>query len=275
VTYLDTIVAWHRARAERDDRSTDELLQMAESQIRSESSVSGFSSCSSARDTTFVKRIIASPALAVIAEIKRCSPSKGDIARNLRAAEIAREYEDGGATCLSVLTDTPHFCGSVSDLQDAKRAVGIPVLRKDFTVHVRDIADARLMGADAVLLIAAVLSDDELSRFHQLALQLHLAPLVEVHDEVELERAVEIGAEFIGINQRDLVTFEVDVKRAARLARLIPADAVSVAESGISGADDARRCADAGYRAVLVGEHLVRHPQRASALSELQVALPS
>jgi indole-3-glycerol phosphate synthase len=142
-------------------------------------------------------------------------------------------------------------------------------LRKDFTVSELDVIDARLMGADAVLLIAAALSDDELGRFHQRANALGLAALVEIHDEAELERALEAGARLIGVNQRDLRTFAVDQDRATKMAARIPADIVAVAESGIRDGDDARRLADAGYDAILVGETLVRAEDRAAALRAL------
>jgi indole-3-glycerol phosphate synthase len=189
--------------------------------------------------------------------------------------QLAREYELGGASCLSVLTDGPHFAGSVTDLRMARAAVQLPVLRKDFTVCALDVLDARLMGADAVLLIVAALSDRELSQLHALALEVGLDALVEVHDEMELDRALAVNATLIGVNQRDLHTFHVDPQRAVRLAKRIPEGVLAVAESGITGADDARRCAEAGYRAVLVGEHLVRSADREMALTELRVALPS
>jgi indole-3-glycerol phosphate synthase len=211
----------------------------------------------------------------VIAEIKRKSPSKGDINMDLIPEQLAREYELGGASCLSVLTDGPHFAGSVTDLRMARAAVQLPVLRKDFTVCALDVLDARLMGADAVLLIVAALSDRELSQLHALAQEVGLDALVEVHDEMELDRALAVNATCIGVNQRDLHTFHVDPQRAVRLATRIPEGVVAVAESGITGADDARRCAEAGYRAVLVGEHLVRSADREMALTELRVALPS
>ena len=157
----------------------------------------------------------------------------------------------------------------------ARAAVQLPVLRKDFTVCALDVLDARLMGADAVLLIVAALSDRELSQLHALALEVGLDALVEVHDEMELDRALAVNATLIGVNQRDLHTFHVDPQRAVRLAKRIPEGVLAVAESGITGADDARRCAEAGYRAVLVGEHLVRSADREMALTELRVALPS
>lgn len=222
-----------------------------------------------------MRAIAQSSRLAVIAEIKRKSPSKGDINMDLIPEQLAREYEVGGASCLSVLTDGPHFAGSVGDLRMARAAVQLPVLRKDFTVCALDVLDARLMGADAVLLIVAALSDRELSQLHALAQEVGLDALVEVHDEMELDRALAVNATCIGVNQRDLHTFHVDPQRAVRLAKRIPEGVLAVAESGITGADDARRCAEAGYRAVLVGEHLVRSADREMALTELRVALPS
>ena len=195
--------------------------------------------------------------MAVISEIKRRSPSKGDLAPGLDPAELARTYEAGGAACLSVLTDVEFFGGSAADLAAARGACGLPVLRKDFTVDARDVCDARLMGADCVLLIAAALDQDELVSFLDLASRLGLDALVEIHDEPELERAVAAGADLVGVNQRDLVTFEVDTARAVRMAPQMPSGVVRVAESGVTGPADAARLAHAGYHAVLVGEHLV------------------
>ena len=208
--------------------------------------------------------------VAVIAEIKRRSPSKGDLFPDLDPANLARQYEVGGAACLSVLTDVDFFGGSPSDLQTARAAVALPALRKDFTVSPQDVVDTRLMGADAVLLIVAALSDSELADFHALALELGLDALVEVHDEGELERAQVAGATLIGVNQRDLVTFEVDTDRAVRVARSFPAGVVKVAESGIVGAEDAATLAEAGYDAVLVGEALVTSGDPAAAVRSLR-----
>lgn len=259
MTYLDGIVAHHRRRAASDERSTDAVR----------------ATLPDAPARGFAAAITARTEIAVIAEIKRRSPSKGNLDIGLVADELAREYEAGGATCLSVLTDQPHFGGSVSDLTTARNAVSLPVLRKDFTVSELDVLDARVMGADAVLLIVAALDDRELQRLHRLATEIGLDALVEVHDEVELGRALAAGATLVGVNQRDLHTFHVDPQRAVRVGRLIPAGVIGVAESGITGGDDARRCAEAGFRAVLVGEHLVRSAARGAALAELRVALPS
>jgi indole-3-glycerol phosphate synthase len=209
---------------------------------------------------------------AVVAEIKRRSPSKGDLAAELDPAVVAKQYQEGGATCLSVLTDEPHFGGSAADLSTARGAVDLPVLRKDFTVDERDVCDARLMGTDAVLLIVAALDRGELRAFASLAYELGLDALVEVHDEREADVALDIGTTLLGVNQRDLTTFEVDTDRAVRVASSLPEDVVAVAESGITGPGDARRLVEAGYHAVLVGEHLVTSGDPAAAVRELVTA---
>ena len=205
----------------------------------------------------FAAAISATDGLAVIAEIKRRSPSKGDLDIDLDPAALATAYAEGGASCLSVLTDEEFFGGSVGDLQAARAAVSLPVIRKDFTVGPRDVADARIIGADCVLLIAAALAPSEMAELHGLALGLGLDALVEIHDEDELAVAIDVGAILIGVNQRDLVTFQVDHQRAERVGQAIPAGVVKVAESGVRDGDDARRLADAGFDAILVGETLV------------------
>ena len=256
--YLDKIVQSHREVASRDQRNLDDLAGQA-------------SALSSTRG--FGERLVqgSRESLCVIAEIKRKSPSKGVLHANLDAAHIALLYEQGGASCLSVLTDEHFFGGSVDDLQIARASTSLPVIRKDFTVSEFDVLDARLMGADCVLLIAAALTDDELSRFHDLAVQIGLEVLVETHDEHELERALNVGATIVGVNQRDLVTFEVDHARAERMASLIPPTVVRVAESGVRNADDARRLRDAGYDAVLVGESIVTSSDPVAAVRDLKV----
>ena len=255
-TYLDDIVAWHRQRSQNDSRSLDELLAEAKSCVPTR----GFAS--SIRATT---------PLAVIAEIKRRSPSKGDLNASLDPAELALQYQRGGASCLSVLTDDNHFGGSVSDLQLARAACSVPVIRKDFTVDARDICDARIMGADCVLLIAAVMTPVELSSYLEICREVDIDALVEVHDEAELDVAMRAGATMVGVNQRDLVTFAVDQARAVRMAPLIPNNVVKVAESGVRGRDDAIALRAAGYDAILVGEHLVTSPNPEAALSDLCV----
>jgi len=257
--YLDKIVQSHREVASRDQRNLDDLAGQA-------------SALSSTRG--FRARLVqgSRESLCVIAEIKRKSPSKGVLRANLDAAHIASLYEQGGASCLSVLTDEHFFGGSVEDLQIARASTSLPVIRKDFTVSEFDVLDARLMGADCVLLIAAALTDDELSRFHDLAVQIGLEVLVETHDEHELERALNVGATIVGVNQRDLITFEVDHARAERMASLIPPTVVRVAESGVRNADDARRLRDAGYDAVLVGESIVTSIDPVAAVRDLRVS---
>jgi indole-3-glycerol phosphate synthase len=196
----------------------------------------------------------------VIAEMKRRSPSKGELAPDLDAIATATAYEAGGATCLSVLTDGPYFGGSVADLQHARdAAVRTPVLRKDFTIDADQVYETRGIGADAILLIVAALPDDSLLRdLHALAGELDLAVLVEAHDEAELERAVEAGATIVGVNARDLATFAEDLSVGERLVARLPDSVLAVAESAIRSVEDARRMADAGFDAVLVGEALVR-----------------
>jgi indole-3-glycerol phosphate synthase len=254
-TYLDAIVAAHRADAARDRRDLDDLVVAAAGE---------------APPRDFVGALSGADGLAVIAEIKRRSPSKGALAPDLDPTTLAQAYALGGATCLSVLTDEAHFGGSADDLRAARSAVELPVLRKDFTVSERDVCDARIMGADCILLIVAALGDPELVAFSALARRLDLAVLFEVHDEPELERALAAGADLVGVNQRDLVTFEVDTDRAVRLAPLIPDELVRVAESGVRGRDDAARLADAGYDAVLVGESLVTSDDAASGVAGLR-----
>lgn len=207
--------------------------------------------------------------LSVIAEIKRRSPSKGDIRATLDPALLAKQYEVGGAAAVSVLTDGTHFGGSPADLAVARAACELPVLRKDFTVCEADVYDARAMGADAVLLIVTALDDAELAAFHALATELALTALVEVHDEAEVDRALGAGARVVGVNQRDLTTFEVDTERALRVASAIPRDVIRVAESGITSASDARVLRGAAYDAVLVGEHLVTSTDPSLAVREL------
>lgn len=218
----------------------------------------------------FRAALVAAPGMAVISEIKRRSPSKGDLSPDLDPAVLAGQYAAGGASCLSVLTDQQWFGGSVADLRAARAAVELPTLRKDFTVHRHDVLDARIMGADCVLLIAAALNDDELGEFHGLAREVGLDVLVEIHDEAELDRALAVGATLIGVNQRDLVTFEVDTARAVRLAPQIPAGVVRVAESGIRDAVDVAELGAAGYHAVLVGETLVKHSDPVAGVAELR-----
>ncbi len=256
--YLDKIVQSHREKAAREHRNLDELVAQA-----------GLLPATRG----FAEQLVVGSReqLCVIAEIKRKSPSKGVLHPDLIASNISALYEQGGASCLSVLTDEHFFGGSVEDLQRARASTSLPVIRKDFTVSEFDVVDARLMGADCVLLIAAVLTNDELSRFFDLAMHIGLDVLVETHDESELDRALNVGANIVGVNQRDLITFEVDHARAERMASLIPPTVVRVAESGVRDAHDARRLRDAGYDAVLVGESIVTAVDPVSAVRDLLV----
>jgi indole-3-glycerol phosphate synthase len=256
-SYLTDIMAAHRAAAAADTRPLESLRRAAD---RMEAP-RGFAAA-------LVRQ--AEAGLGVIAEVKRRSPSRGDIDTSLDPADAARDYARGGATCLSVLTDREYFSGSPEDLAAARAATEMPVLRKDFTVSAADVYDARIMGADAVLLIVAALSDDELARFCDIAGEIGLDALVEVHDEAELERALSIDTRLVGVNQRDLQTFEVDGHRAEQLGAGIPIGVVAVAESGVRDAADAARLAAAGFAAVLVGESLVRSGDRAAAVAALR-----
>lgn len=254
-TYLDRIIDEHRAAARGDSRSASALHDAARALPEP---TRGFGVA------------LRQDGLSIIAEIKRRSPSKGDLFAGLDPVSIAKQYALGGASCLSVLTDVAHFGGSVADLQAARAAVSLPVIRKDFTVDVRDVFDARLMGADCVLLIAAVLDDGELRDFHEAAADIGLDVLVEIHDEAELERALDVGATLIGVNQRDLHTFQVDQERAVRVGRSMPASVVRVAESGVRGPADAATLFAAGFDAVLVGESLVTSGDPAAATRSLR-----
>ena len=256
-TYLDRIVARHREVAALDTRPFGPLVDAA-------------SAMTPARG--FGAALAGVAHLAVIAEVKRRSPSKGDLNTTLDPAALARDYERGGASCLSVLTDEEFFGGSAADLHAARAASSLPVLRKDFTVSERDVVDARLMGADCVLLIVAALDRAELIGFHQLAVEIGLDVLVEIHDEPELDVALAAGATLVGVNQRDLVTFQVDHERALRMAGVMPPGVVRVAESGVRGAGDAAILHAAGYHAVLVGESLVTSSDPVTAIQALTSA---
>lgn len=253
-TYLDRILERHRETAAADHRSLDALI----SDARAMEPARGFRSALDGREK-----------LAVISEVKRRSPSKGDLFADLDPAGLAQQYESGGASCLSVLTDQEFFGGSADDLRLARAACALPVLRKDFTVSHHDVVDARAMGADCVLLIAAALPTSLLVEFHDLATDVGLDVLVEIHDENELEAAMLANASVIGVNQRDLVTFEVDHERAVRVGSAIPEGVIKVAESGVRGPADARALHASGYHAVLVGETLVTSGEPALAVADL------
>jgi indole-3-glycerol phosphate synthase len=255
--YLAKILDRHRAAAQSDSRRLSQLIDQAKSVGPTRGFVQKLQTDSLQQ-------------LAVIAEIKRRSPSKGVLREGIDAVDLACAFEGGTASCLSVLTDDVSFGGSIDDLRQARAATAIPVLRKDFTVSELDVCDARIMGADCVLLIAAALSQPELAAFYQLANEIGLDVLVETHDEDEVERALLVGATLIGVNQRDLVTFEVDHERAVRMAAAIPNGVVKVAESGVRDANDAQSLRNAGYDAVLVGESLIISNDPAALIGSLR-----
>jgi indole-3-glycerol phosphate synthase len=206
---------------------------------------------------------------AIIAEIKQASPSKGLLSHHFQPAQTAQAYQQGGAAALSVLTDRDFFQGSLADLAAARAAVALPVLRKDFTISQLHVIEAAAHGADAILLIAALLTAREMRDFRELAAQYGMAALVEVHDAAELRPALDSGARIIGVNNRNLRTFEVNLETSLELAPLMPADTLKVSESGIHNATDIRHLTDAGYSAFLVGEHLMKSGDPAEALRRL------
>jgi indole-3-glycerol phosphate synthase len=206
---------------------------------------------------------------AIISEIKKASPSKGLLIENFHPAELAQKYQRGGAAAISVLTDRDFFQGSLEDLRTARAACNLPVLRKDFTIAEYQVLEAAAAGADAILLIAAILDESEMRAFRELAGEFGMAALVEAHDEAEIEKSLRSGAEIIGINNRDLRTFQVSLDISINLAPKIPSTVLKVSESGIFNAEHVQRLMAAGYDAFLVGERLVRSDDATLALKEL------
>ena len=255
-TVLDRILLETRAEVER--RKRDVPLQ----------TILGDGPCS-AGDRRF-REALGGPGIAVIAEFKRRSPSAGTLRESPDLLEIVGAYERGGAAALSILTEGPNFGGSLEDLYAARAACALPMLRKDFIVDAYQLHEARGAGADAVLLIVAALDTGALQSLHEDARAMGLDVLVEVHDGEELERALSVGAEIVGINNRDLRDFSVDVERTARLMGGIPDGVMVVSESGIATAEQLDKLQRAGVAAVLVGESLMRAPDPAAALRALQ-----
>lgn len=211
-----------------------------------------------------------SPEIGIIAEVKKASPSKGVICADFDPAAIAASYERGGAEAISVLTDENFFQGSLSYIPLIRQTVKLPVLRKDFIIHELQIEQAHIFGADAILLIAAILDQGQISDYLQMSQELHMDVLVEVHDEKEMEKALAAGSTLIGINNRDLRDFSVDLKTTLRLRKEVPASIPVVSESGIRSIDDMKMLHEHGVAAVLIGETLMRAADREAALRELR-----
>jgi indole-3-glycerol phosphate synthase len=221
------------------------------------------------RTARFRHELLARPT-AIIAEFKRHSPSAGDIQPGADPLDVARVYEAGGAAAMSVLTEPEHFKGSLDDLRRVAAVVNLPLLRKDFTVDRHQVYEAAIAGAEAVLVIIAGLTDADALKLLDAAHNVHLDALVEVHTAEELQRAVALGANFIGVNNRNLKTLKVDLETSLRLAELAPANATLVAESGLRTRADIERLQAAGYKAFLIGETLMRSGDPLTTLAELQ-----
>ncbi len=245
-----------RVRREKEQVPAAEMRRLAES-------------CPS--DTGFpFEAALCAPGLSFICEVKKASPSKGLIAPDFPYLDIAREYEAAGASAVSVLTEPYDFQGSDRYLKEITETISIPALRKDFTVDGYMIDQAKLLGASAVLLICAILDDGQLAEYLARAHELGLSALVEAHDEREVERALRTGAHIIGVNNRDLRTFQVDVNNSVRLRAMVPKSIVFVSESGIRGAADTKRLYENGTDAVLIGETLMRSMDKKATLDELR-----
>lgn len=219
--------------------------------------------------TASINRKLAAGDAAVIAEVKKASPSKGVLRESFDPAEIARSYEAGGAACLSVLTDKDFFQGSEAALQAAREACNLPVIRKDFIVDAYQVAEARAIGADCILLIAAALDDKQMNALYQQAVELGMDVLVEVHDEAELQRSLAMNPMLLGINNRDLRTFDVTLDTTLGLLDQIPSSTRVVTESGILNTQDVQRMRDADVHAFLVGEAFMRADDPGAALKEM------
>jgi indole-3-glycerol phosphate synthase len=258
-TVLDRILAETREEVERRKRERPlPLPSAAEPALRRNGEQRRF------RDA------LSAPGIGVIAEFKRRSPSAGELRERPDLREIVQAYERGGAVAASILTEGPNFSGALEDLVAARAACALPLLRKDFIVDPYQLHEAHAAGADAVLLIVAALKDAELASLHQAATELGLDVLVEVHDRDELQRALALGAGIVGVNNRDLRDFSVDVKRTSQLMDEIPPAVLVVSESGIGQPQQLRRLYERGVQAVLVGESLMRAPDPALALRELK-----
>lgn len=255
---LDQLAASTRERVER--RKQKAAFEQVKKQAQALPAETGFP----------FERALAAEGMSFICEVKKASPSKGLIAPDFPYLQIAKEYEEAGAAAISVLTEPEYFLGSDQYLEEIVQEVSIPVLRKDFTVDAYQIYEAKLLGASAVLLICALLEEGKLKDFLDIAHGLGLSALVEAHDEKEVETAVRAGARIIGVNNRDLKTFTVDVNNSVRLRSLIPAGKIYVSESGIRNAADVGILHKNGTNAVLIGETLMRSPDKKAMLADLR-----
>jgi indole-3-glycerol phosphate synthase len=258
-TILDAIVAAKREEVARAKR------ERPEAELRGQ-----LAGAPPARD--FLAPLAAGPPVRLIAEIKKASPSRGVLRAGFDPVGIAKIYQRHGASCISVLTDRPYFQGDLDHLRQVRAAVNLPVLRKDFIIDSYQVVEARAAGADAVLLIAECLDDGLLQRLHREVLDLGMTPLVEFYEPANLARVLRIGAQLIGVNNRNLRTFEVDLEHTIRLRRQLPSDCVVVSESGIRTHGGVERLAAAGVQAMLVGESLVARDDIAAAVDELLAA---
>jgi indole-3-glycerol phosphate synthase len=254
-TILDEIVRWKRVEVRQ--RQDARPLHIVQGEMLT---------APAPRDMVGALR---APGVSLIAEVKRASPSRGSLREDLDPAELARAYQAHGARAVSVLTDERYFQGSLADLRAVRGNVSVPVLRKDFVLDPYQVYEARAAGADAVLLIVAALSDQDVASLHRLVYELGMSALVEVHNRAELERALQIRPRLVGVNNRDLHTFHVDLENTAYLRPLVPEGVVVVAESGVHTQADVRRLAQIGVDAMLVGESLVRAADLGAKVREL------
>lgn len=254
---LEEIAAYTRERIEAEKRKLP--LTEIKASVREMETDTGFP----------FERALAKEGMSFICEVKKASPSKGVIAEQFPYVEIAGSYEEAGADAISVLTEPHYFMGSNKYLADIRKAVRIPLLRKDFTVDDYMIYEAKLFGADAILLICAILSKEQLSEYAGIAQELGLSALVEAHDEREIEMALSCGARIVGVNNRNLKDFTVDIQNSVRLRRLVPEQVLFVSESGMREREDIARLEENGTNAVLIGETLMRCADKAAMLAEL------
>ena len=271
---LETITERTRERIREQEKLIPpaEMRRMAEAVFREEQAGAAANSSGDRLEKDYMpvfERALRQPGMSFICEVKKASPSKGIIAEDFPYMDIAKDYEAAGASAISCLTEPYWFLGSDVYLEEIAETVSIPVLRKDFTCSEYMIWQAKALGASAVLLICSVLDDGELRAYHRLTEELHMSALVEAHDAGEIEQAKQAGARIIGVNNRNLKDFSVDISHSARLRRLAGEDTVFVSESGIRGPEDMKALYENGTDAVLIGEMLMRSPDRQAALKTL------